>query len=105
MKLSFASLGIVVSSVGLGVAMLPEIMKVHRNPASALSISPLFLWMRVLFFVILGVALFAKSDPSLIMMAVLCIWYVLCYGYILSVYRREKAKRLPTPSPSSVKAS
>ena len=92
MKSNIIAITIAICSIALGAAMTPELWKVFKHPNSSQSISPIFLWLRGILFIILGIALLAKKDNDLLMMVFLSFWYVLCYGYILYTYYRIKHK-------------
>ena len=77
---------ITISTIGLGVAMLPELHKIIEKPKSVKSLSPIFLSLRTFFFIFLGTGLFLKNDKSLLLMVILCGWYTLCYAFFLIMY-------------------
>ena len=75
-----------ISSLGLGFSVIPEIIKISKKPSSVKSFSPLFLLLRVFFFILMVIGLLLKNDNSLFMIMYLQIWYVIYYGILLGLY-------------------
>ena len=85
----FIQLLVTFSSIGLGIAMIPEIYKVIKEPKSVRGLSPLFLILRAFFFILLATALFIKNDEQVLTLAYLSVWYILCYIFLLIMYYRQ----------------
>ena len=77
---------ITISTIGLGIAMIPELYKVIKKPETVKDLSPVYLCLRTLFFILLGVGLFLKKDKHLLLLVILCGWYTLCYMFFLIMY-------------------
>lgn len=84
---------ITISSIGLVIGIIPEIIVIYKDPKKVLQISLIYLAIRTLFFITMATALFLKNDPELNMLLILTICYIIYYCYLLFVYNTEYKKK------------
>ena len=81
-----------IATLGLGLAVIPELYKAIKDPKSVLDISPLFLCLRGFFFILMAIGLFLKRDKQTITIGYLSIWYIIFYTTLLVIYEVERRK-------------
>jgi len=67
-------------------AMLPELIKVLKDHKEASHLSPVYLMLRILFFMIFGLGLYLKGDKELRLVFYASIFYIIVYSILLGIY-------------------
>ena len=74
------------SQIGLMIAMLPELIKVLKDHKEASHLSPVYLMLRILFFLMFGLGLYLKGDKELWLVFFASVFYIIVYSIILFLY-------------------
>jgi hypothetical protein len=75
-----------ISQIGLMAAMLPELIKVLKDHREASHLSPIYLMLRILFFMMFGLGLYLKGDKELRLVFFASIFYIIVYSILLGIY-------------------
>ena len=86
---------IFISSIGLALAVIPEVVKVIRQPKSAAALSPYFLAGRATFFLLMGIgfALMVPKDARTYIIIFLSFWYIAFYSFLFVYYMKERKRK------------
>ena len=84
-----------ISSVGLALAVIPELVKVIRHPEDSAALSPYFLAGRALFFLLMGIgfALMSPKDTRAYLVIFLSFWYIAFYIILFGYYIKERKRK------------
>lgn len=86
---------IFISSIGLALAVIPEVVKVIRHPENAAALSPYFLVGRATFFLMMGIgfSLMLPKDTRTYLIMFLSFWYIAFYVFLFVYYMKERKRK------------
>ena len=96
-KEGVANVGVTIASLGLGAAMIPEILAIARDRQKIFGLDIVYLWLRALFFALLAVSSFvvwhATHTGTLLTFVALSTWYCVCYTTFIGFHYTTKATK------------
>jgi glucan phosphoethanolaminetransferase (alkaline phosphatase superfamily) len=90
--LSLSTILITIASIGLSVAVFPEMRKIYKSPKKVLAFSPSFLILQLISSFILLTGLMLTKDKAFIPIIVINIWYSMYYSYLVKTYYQMRNK-------------